>query len=115
VGEDVPPDFLYIIEDMSGSGAEHLATGTLTTPPVFSDTPLKGPTGLRRDFECEGKAVEAPQPLMVEAMCKANWRAQKATNRGGASHLERAATRSLDEEASLGGGRHIARRAWGEN
>ncbi len=30
-----------------------------------------------RDFESEGGAVEAPQPHMVEAMCKANWPAQK--------------------------------------
>jgi hypothetical protein len=38
-------------------------------PLPFSDTPLKG-RGLGRDFESEGEAVKAPQPRMVEAMCK---------------------------------------------
>jgi hypothetical protein len=38
-------------------------------PLPFSDTPLKG-RGLGRDFESEGEAVEAPQPRMVETMCK---------------------------------------------
>jgi hypothetical protein len=61
------------------SGAEHLAM--LATPPVFSDTPLKVPRGLGHDFGSKGEAIEAPQPRVVEAMCRANWHAQKRPTR----------------------------------
>jgi hypothetical protein len=61
--------------DESESGAGHLAT--LATPPVLSDTRLKVPSGLGRDSESEGEAAEAPQLRTVEAMCKANWPAQR--------------------------------------
>jgi len=45
-------------DDESESGAKHIAM--LATPPVFSDTPLKGPRGSGHGFESEGEAVEVP-------------------------------------------------------
>jgi hypothetical protein len=69
--------------DNSESGTRHLAT--LPTPPVLSDTRLMGPSGLGH----EGEVTEAPQPRTVEAMCKANWPAQRQPTEAGRATLER--------------------------
>jgi hypothetical protein len=82
--------------DESESGAAHFAT--LATPPVPTDTFLRSPNGLGRDFESKGEAVEAPQPRMVEAMCKAHWPAQQRPTEPERTTLLRAATRGLEGE-----------------
>jgi hypothetical protein len=91
VEEDTGPHI-----DGSESGAGHLVT--LATPPVPTDTFLRSPNGLGRDFESESEAVGTPQPRMVEAMCKAYWPAQGRPTEPERVTLLRAATRGLEGE-----------------
>jgi hypothetical protein len=62
--------------------------------PVFSNT-LEGPSGLGCNSKSEGEVVEALQPRMVRAMCKANWPAQQQQTELEQATLERATTRDL--------------------
>jgi hypothetical protein len=58
----------------------------LATPPVYSNTPLKGPSGLGHDFESEGEAVEAPQLAHGRGHVQGQLACTTATDQGGASH-----------------------------
>src|ERR1700730_13032204 len=59
---------------------------------------LKGPSGLGRDSESKGKLAEVPQPRTVEAMCKANWPAQRRPTEAERATLKMATTRGLEGE-----------------
>jgi hypothetical protein len=91
VEEDTGPHI-----DGSKSGARHLIM--LATPPVPTDTFLRSPNGLGRDFESKSEAVGTPQPRMVEAMCKANWPAQGHPTEPEHVTLLRATTQGLEGE-----------------